>query len=271
MKCTKIVKSFRSFSVSSATRNPHLKPSRGWGAGGGPPGNREGPQRRPVPPFPRGLLVGVCGIGEPKVCLLDQTHIDEIAAVAGIEFHVAPPLMAELQEKRSFLFKEELGNRFVEFKGEWIPTQHSGHIQLPDGREKLRPTFSCCYILTYEWLHKVVGYATPASFGTVTESDEANALLQMVRERGLTPLYHWQSRLHVRVGPVITHRELMDGYLLDNRTWQSKFPNVVPKCVPSLLDVAMNPQRYKGNPYIKYVVETPSYKKAYFLGQPSHR
>jgi len=210
--------------------------------------------------------VGVCGNGEPKACLIDQIHIDEIPAVAGVEFHAASPLIVELQEKRAFLFKEELRNRFVEFKGEWVQTRHSGHMPLPDGREKLQPTFSYCYILTYEWLYKVVGYATPASFGTVTESDEANMLLQMVRERGLTPLYRWQSRLHVRIGSVITHRELTDGYLLDNRVWHSRIQNVVPKSVPSILDVVKNPQKYKDNPYVKYVVETLSYRKRYLFG-----
>jgi hypothetical protein len=90
---------------------------------------------------------------------------------------------------------------------------------------------------TNDWLRNVVGYKGVASLGTVTESDEANELLQTVRGRGLAPLYHWQSRLHVRVGQVITHRELPDGYLLDNRIWRSRIPNVVPKCVPSLLDI----------------------------------
>ncbi|MHA1632549.1 MAG: hypothetical protein ACTSXC_07080 [Candidatus Freyarchaeota archaeon] len=173
--------------------------------------------------------------------------------MVGIEFYAAPPLMAELQEKRPFLFKEELDNRFVEFKGEYIKTCHSGYVQLPDGRGKLRLASSYCYILTRAWLHRVVGYKAPTSFGMVPESDEANELLRVVRERGLTPLYHWQSRLHVRSSIVITHRELVDGYLLDNRIWHSRIPNVVPKRVPSLLDVKNNPQRWKRNPYKRFL------------------
>jgi len=247
-------------------------------AGGGPPGNQVGPWRRSPPPYPSGLVVGVCGKGRPRVCLLDQRHIDEIPAEVGVEFHAAAPLIKELQEEMSFLFKEKFGNRFVEFKGEWVQTKHTGYVQLPNGGWKPRSTVSYCYILTSDWLYSVVGYNSTASFGTITESDDANKLLQMVHERGLAPLYRWQSRLHIRVGQVVTHRELPDGYLLDNRTWQSRFPNVVPKCMPSLLDVATNPQMYKGNPYIEYVAkvprntmylyltQNPSYKKAYFLG-----
>lgn len=151
-----------------------------------------------------------------------------------------------------FLFEEEFGNRFVEFRGEWIETKHTGYVQTHDGW-KLQSTASYCYVLTHDWLRKVVGYEDPTSFGTITESDEANELLQMVRGRGLAPLYHWQSRLHMRIGQVITHRELTDGYLLDNRVWWSRMSNVLPKCVPSLLDVKNNPRKYKDNPYARFL------------------
>jgi hypothetical protein len=186
------------------------------------------------------------------VYLLEQKHIDEIPAETGIEIHAAAPLIKELQEKMDFLFEEEFGNRFVEFRGEWIETKHTGYVQTHNGW-KLQSTASYCYVLTHDWLRNVVGYKGVASFGTVTESDEANELLQTVRGRGLAPLYHWQSRLHVRVGQAITHRELPDGYLLDNRIWRSRIPNVVPKCVPSLLDVKRDPRRWKGNKYARYL------------------
>ena len=166
------------------------------GAGGGPP-VREGPQL--PPPYPGGLIVGVCGRSNPLVYLLEQDHIDEIPAEAGAVFYAAGPLISRLQEKLNFLFKEEFGNKFVEFKGEWIETKHTGYVQLPNGGWKQQSTVSYCYVLTNDWLRNVVGYKGVASFGTVTESDEANELLQTVRGRGLAPLYHWQSRLHVRI------------------------------------------------------------------------
>jgi len=75
----------------------------------------------------------------------------------------------------------------------------------------------------------------------------------------------------MRVGQVITHRELLDGYLLDNRTWRSMMPNVAPKRVPSLLDVIKEPQKYKDNSYARCIVEALSYKKAYFIGRLSYK
>jgi hypothetical protein len=205
------------------------------------------------PPYPEGLIVGVCGRSNPLVYLLEQDHIDEIPAEAGAVFYAAGPLISRLQEKLNFLFKEEFGNKFVEFKGEWIETKHTGYVQLLDGGWKHQSTVSYCYVLTNDWLRNVVGYKGVASFGTVTESDEANELLQTVRGRGLAPLYHWQSRLHMRVGQVITHRELPDGYLLDNRTWRSMIPNVVPKRVPSLLDIKIDHERWRNHPYVRYL------------------
>lgn len=99
----------------------------------------------------------------------------------------------------------------------------------------------------------MIGYRGNASFGTITESDEAGELLQQVRGRGLAPHYHWQSRLHIRNGAVITHRELHDGYLLDNRTWLSRVPSIIPKRGPSLLDVKINPEAWHDNPYAYYL------------------
>jgi hypothetical protein len=159
----------------------------GWG-----PPEREGPQGRPMPP----------------PYLLEQDRIDEIPAESGAVFYAAGPLISRLQEKLNFLFKEEFGNKFVEFKGEWIETKHTGYVQLPGGGWKHQSTVSYCYVLT---------------------------------------------------------RELLDGYLLDNRTWRSMMPNVVPKRVPSLLDVIKEPQKYKDNSYARCIVEALSYKKAYFI------
>lgn len=106
---------------------------------------------RPMPPpYPEGLIIGVCGKGEPLVYLLEQTHINELPAVAGAEFHAATLLIKELQEKMDFLFKEKFGNRFVEFKGEWVQTKHTGYVQMPRGGLKHQSTTSYCYILTQD-------------------------------------------------------------------------------------------------------------------------
>jgi hypothetical protein len=255
MKLTGLVKKMRlnSFYSRSNTGARIAREAPLQVAGGGPP-IREGPQRRPLPPpYPSGLIIGVCGKDNPLVYFLEQDHIDEIPAVAGAVFYATGPLINRLQEKLDFLFKEEFGNKFIEFKGEWIETEHTGHVQLPNGGWKQQSTVSYCYVLTNDWLRNVVGYKGVASLGTVTESDEANELLQTVRGRGLAPLYHWQSRLHVRVGQVITHRELPDGYLLDNRIWHSRIPNVVPKCVPSLLDIKTDRERWRDHPYVRYL------------------
>lgn len=54
-------------------------------------------------------------------------------------------------------------------------------------------------------------------------------------------------------GHVVTHRDLPDGYLLDNRTWTRYASNIIPKCVPSLQDVKRDPRRWRGNKYARYL------------------
>jgi hypothetical protein len=195
MNCRVLVKKIRLQSYARHVDAPAVinRLEAPCGAGGGPP-EREGPQGRPMPP----------------PYLLEQDRIDEIPAESGAVFYAAGPLISRLQEKLNFLFKEEFGNKFVEFKGEWIETKHTGYVQLPGGGWKHQSTVSYCYVLT---------------------------------------------------------RELLDGYLLDNRTWRSMMPNVVPKRVPSLLDVIKEPQKYKDNSYARCIVEALSYKKAYFIAK----
>ncbi|RLF12929.1 MAG: hypothetical protein DRJ69_00075, partial [Thermoprotei archaeon] len=80
------------------------------------------------------------------------------------------------------------------------------------------------------------------------ESSEANVLLEKARAEKFIPLFHWQSRNHIDMGLRVKANSLTDGYLLDNRKWRSRAPNVVPKCVPSLLDIARNPKQHEGKP-----------------------
>lgn len=192
------------------------------------------------PSFPENVAFGVCGLGNPENFYISQTHLDELPAVTGAVIHAAPPLLQELQETRSFYLKEEFGNKFVEFKGECIRTQHAAFYPLPNGGLKLKHANSYCY---------VVGV-----YGYIDESMEGPQLLQKFREKGLVPLYHWQSRTHFNSGRAITHRDLPDGYLLDNRTWQSYAPNVIPKCVPSLQDVKENPKKWRNNVFSRFFV-----------------
>ncbi|MEM2045764.1 MAG: hypothetical protein QXO20_06255 [Candidatus Bathyarchaeia archaeon] len=191
-----------------------------------------------VKPFPANMAFGVCGLGSPRNFFISQIHLDELPAVTGATIYAPPPLLEELQEKRAFYLREEFGNRFVEFKGEWFQTQHAAFYQQPSGNLKLTYANSYCYVIE--------------GFGYIDESVEGPQLLDKLRERGLTPLYHWQPRTHFNSGRTITHRDLPDGYLLDPRTWESYAPNVIPKCVPSVQDVFRNPGRHKGNPFAKF-------------------
>lgn len=194
-----------------------------------------------VKPFPANLAFGVCGLGSPQNFFISQIHLDELPAVMNATIYAAPLLLEELQEKRAFYLREEFGNKFVEFRGEWVQTQHAAFYELPYGGMRMKYTNSYCYVVE--------------GFGYIDESVEATQLLRKFREKGLTPLYHWQSRKHFNSGYTITHRDLPDGYLLDPRTWESYAPNVIPKCVPSLQDVKENPMRWKNNAFIKVIAD----------------
>ena len=191
------------------------------------------------PSFPENVGFGVCGLGSPQAFYVSQIHLDELPAVTDATIIAAKPLLQELQEKRSFYFREEFNNKFIEFKGEWVKTQHAAFYELPYGGRKLKYASSYCYIV--------------GVFAYIDESEEGPQLLRKFREKGLVPLYHWQSRNHLNSGYTITHRDLPDGYLLDNKTWRSYAPNVIPKCVPSLEDVKRNPRRWKGNKHARFL------------------
>lgn len=190
------------------------------------------------PSFPENIAFGVCGLGNPETFFVSQIHLDELPAVTGATIYAAPPLMQELREKRPFYMREEFGNKFVEFDGEWVKTQHAAFYELPNGGLKLKYASSYCYIV--------------GAYAYIDESVEGEQLLRKFREKGLAPLYHWQSRNHFNGGYAVTHRDLPDGYLLDNRRWERYAPNVIPKCVPSLQDVKRNPGKWPGNKFARY-------------------
>ncbi len=246
---------FQSNFKINSLRNPliHLRNYASAAGGGGGRPNRSG--RPPtLPPYPEGLVIGVCGLGSPRIILINHIHDDELAAVAGAVFCGAPPVLEVLQERHPFYFREEFGNRFIEFKGEFFETLHYGYVHLPSGSAmRLMPTPSYCYVLRHDWLAEVLGSAMSYDYGYVDESARAYEILQEFRAKRLMPLYHWQSRLHMNMGPTITARDLPDGYLLDNRKRFSYKPNVIPKCVPSLLDVKENPELYRDNQYKRYL------------------
>ena len=254
-KCIRLTKYYHDCSrlqSGSFRNNVYPKTCASAGDGGGRP-NHPGRPPNPPPPYPKGLVIGVCGLGSPRVVLLNHIHDDELAAVAGTVFCGAPPVLEALQERYPFYFKEEFGNRFVEFKGEFYETVHYGYINLPNGSMQLMPAPSYCYILRRRWLAEILGMLMSYDYGYVDESARAYEILREFRAKRLTPLYHWQSRLHMNVGPTITARDLPDGYLLDNRKQYSHKTNVIPKCVPSLLDVKENPEVHRDNPYKHYL------------------
>jgi len=48
--------------------------------------------------------------------------------------------------------------------------------------------------------------------------------------------------------------DLHDGYFLDPTVWEIYADNVIPKCVPSILDVKRNPVAHRGNPYAERIL-----------------
>lgn len=261
-KCIRLTKYFRSSNRfgsgqrSLVIHNGMIKRRRNGyslkrGGGGRPARN---PGRPPtLPPYPRGLVIGVCGRRhaqpERTVFVISQIHLDEIAAVANAVFYADPELQEELKEKRSYLFYEEFNNDFRELKA-WTVTEHVGWVERR-GIKRLEKTKSCCYVFTPQWLEANLSYKTTSTFCYIDESSEANVLLEKARAEKFIPLFHWQSRNHIDTGLRVKANSLTDGYLLDNRKWRSRAPNVVPKCVPSILDVAKNPKQHKGNPFVK--------------------
>ena len=243
---------FQSNFKSNSLRNP-LVYSRNYasvaGGGGGRP-NRSG--RPPtLPPYPEGLVIGVCGRrhSDRTVFVISQIHMDEIAAVTDAVFYADPELQEKLKEKRPYLFYEEFNNDFRELKA-WAVTEHTGWI-VRHGIKRLVKTKSYCYKFMPEWLEKYLSFRASQSYTYIDESSEAHVFLERARTEDSTPLYHWQSRNHIDIEPRVKANSLTDGYLLDNRKWHSRIQNVVPKCVPSILDIAKNPKQHKGNPFAK--------------------
>jgi len=223
-------------------------------SGGGRPARNPG--RPPtLPPYPRGLVIGVCGRGNPNrmVFVISHDHADEIAAVANALYVLSPELLEALQETRPYLFREELNNKFVTIK-EWAVTEHIGWFSRPGGGWRQQRTKSYCYKFVPEWLEKYLSFRALRPYTYIDESFEAHVLLEKARAEGSTPLCHWQSRCHVNLDMTITARDLPDGYLIDNRKRPARGLNVVTKRFPSLLDVSLNPRRYRGNPVADLVL-----------------
>ena len=186
----------------------------GQGGGGGRPARNPG--RPPtLPPYPAGLVIGVCGRKRPgrMVFLISQIHIDEIAAVANAVFYADPELQGELKEKRPYLFYEELENDFRELKA-WTVTEHVGWFE-KHGVKRLRKTKSYCYVLTPQWLEANLSYKTASTFCYIDESSEANSLLEKARAERFVPLFHWQSRNHIDVEPRVKALKTLNLLLRD--------------------------------------------------------
>jgi len=267
-KCVNLTKYFRERSrlqssfKSNSLRDPliHLRNyASAAGGGGGRPARNPGRPPTLPPPYPRGLIIGVCGRRHPNrtIFVISQIHIDEIAAVANAVFHADPDLQEELKEKCPYLFYEEFNNDFRELKA-WAVTEHTGWVE-KYGIKRLKKTRSYCYVFTPQWLEANLSYKTTSIFCYIDESSEANNLLEKARAEGFVPLFHWQSRSHIDVEPRITPLMLPDGYLLDNRDPPRRMngANVIGKCVSSLLDVKREPVRFKENPYVEYLADVP--------------
>ena len=263
-KCIRLTKYFRSQkNVNIIHYNNYYsntvclrRRASGQGGGGGRPARNSG--RPPtLPPYPRGLVIGVCGRRhaqpERTVFVISQIHLDEIAAVTNAVFHVDPELLENLKDKCPYLFEKEFNNDFRELKA-WAVTEHTGWI-VKCGVKRLAKTKSYCYKFTPEWLEKHLSFRVSRSYAYIDESSEAYTLLERARAEGSTPLFHWQSRNHIDIGPRVKANSLVDGYLLDNRKWHSRIPNVVPKCVPSILDILQRPDRWRDNEYARYFAE----------------
>lgn len=238
-KCIDILKSIRAEHYGGFHEPPP----------GAPASTKFPPQR---PPYPEGLVIGVCGVGKPRAYLLTQTHLDELPAVTNATFYAAQPLIELLGKERSFLFREEFKNVFVEFRGEFYETAHYGFFERSEGGARLERSPSYCYVLTSMWLTEILNAKIDCNYGYVDEGAKAYETLQEFRAKSLTPLYHWQSRNHIDTGPRLKARDLSDGYLLDNRKKPEQGRNVIRQCVPSLLDVKQDP-RWRGNGYAKYI------------------
>jgi hypothetical protein len=209
------------------------------GAGGGPP-EREGPQGRPLPPLLCDMGYDVCSLGSPKKFIMTHAiHPDHCPAITDIKLVASEPVIRQIEKYASYYYREEYNVEVVEFKGEFCETEH---WTFDVRRSKYLPALACCYVL-----------AEVKAF-LICESSTANKFLEMARMAKLTPLYMWQPRDHVNHGVTLHAKDIYDGYFIDTRSWDAYADNVIPKCVPSILDVKMDPAAHRGNPYAERIL-----------------
>jgi hypothetical protein len=205
-------------------------------AGGGPP-EREGPQGRPLPPLLYDMGYDVCSLGSPKKFIITHAiHPDHCPAVTDIKLIASEPVIRQIEKYASYYYREEYNVEIVEFKGEFYETEHWTYNAR---RSRYVPALACCYVVA------------EAKALLICESSVANKFLEMARVRGLMPLYMWQPRDHMNQGITLHAKDIYDGYFIDPTSWDAYADNVVPKCVPSILDVKMDPDRWQNNPYSK--------------------
>jgi hypothetical protein len=238
MKLTSLVKKIRlnSFYLHSNTSARIAKEAPLQVASGGPP-EREGPQGQPLPPLLRNTGFDVCGLGSLKEFIITHAvHPDHCPAVTNAKLICSKPVIRQIEEYAPYYYRDEYNVEVVEFKGEFYETEH---WTFDVRRSKYVPALACCYVL-----------ADVKAF-LICESSVANKFLKIARALKLMPLYMWQPRGHVNQGITLHTKDICDGYFIDPRSWDAYADNVIPKCVPSILDVKMDPNKWQKNPYSK--------------------
>lgn len=193
-----------------------------------------------LPKLPMDVGCDVCGFGKPaKFLLTHPIHPDHCPAITGVQLVCAPPLIEQIEKFAPYYYREEFNVEVVEFKGEYFETHHYPYDPRLQRYVKVK---ACGYILK-----DVKCFFIPESF-------EANRLLAEARAKGLTPLYTWQPRDHLNDGPTLHAKDIYDGYFVDPRPDDKRdhASNVIPKCVPSILDIKTDPDRWPGNKFAEY-------------------
>lgn len=190
-------------------------------------------------------VCSINGKSSAKVTVfLTRVHPDRIPAETCLEMHVDPDAVKILEKKYSFLWRERVGEHRLDIEVKEHKNTFKTQCVAWDAERGFYSDFSWGFVAA-------VGEDV---FMVIPESIYAGKLLQRARFEGFTPVFYRQiEALSISKKP-ITHKDLSDGFFVDTRSRRKYAENVIPRRLPSLYEVKINPHLFKGNPLLEYLV-----------------
>jgi len=196
------------------------------GAGGGPP-EREGPQGRPLPPplpFPAYVGFDTCARSPNiKELYILQLHLDHIG--------IPPEDCAIFTAKRQVEALKELYKKFnIEADITGIQAEEIGHLYFKANPFGSRYSYAESYAVVLHEHHIVL----------IDECDNPKSVFERFRKlySDYTIAIMRVPYSHSAVSYLNNPWQVRPHWLADNKAKEPYAPNVLPKVLPSLLDVA---------------------------------